>query len=81
MTVHGWLQAPADDRMRLCLRLNDYTDCRGKPSLYVVGLDPTHTAGVSEGCCRLGYRSKHEITLTGRLNGRTLDVRPGAAGT
>ena len=80
VTVHGWLQAPADDRMRLCARLNAHADCRGQPSLYLVGVDPTRIDGVSEGCCGLGYRSTREITLTGRLTGRTLDVRPASSG-
>jgi hypothetical protein len=80
VSVHGYLLAPADDRMRLCAKLNSYADCRGKPSLLVVGLDPARVPGLTQGCCALGYRSRHELTLRGRLVGRTLHVGPASAG-
>jgi hypothetical protein len=74
--VRGYLDSPADDRMRLCTRLVEGA-CTG-PSLVVVGLDVERVEGLKYGCCTIGYWSPHELALSGMVTGGVLFVPPPA---
>jgi hypothetical protein len=69
--VHGYFFDPWDDVARICSKAHD-TTCEGK-SLVVVGADPYQIPELEVGCCSIGFYSKHEIVLEGRLRrGRLL---------
>ena len=60
--VHGYLEAPRDDIMRLCAGFDG--GCV-EPSIEVRRLDPARVPGLEEGCCSLGEWSEHELVIPG----------------
>jgi hypothetical protein len=58
--VHGYVEAPRDDVMRLCAGFDE--GCV-EPSIEVRGLDTERVAGLEEGCCSLGSWSERELVI------------------
>lgn len=73
--VHGYVVDPWDDVARLCPE-RAKSSCYPHQGLIVEGVDPAAIDGVEEGCCSIGYWSKNEIVLEGRLERGRLVVIP-----
>jgi hypothetical protein len=73
--LHGYFVAPFDDVGRLCPE-RAQTDCHPSEGVIVEGVDAAKIPGLELGCCSIGYWSKTEIVLQGRLERGRLIVTP-----
>jgi predicted small lipoprotein YifL len=76
--VYGYFFDPRDDVARICSKKDEYGDCTGS-SLLVIGADPYALPDLEEGCCSIGFYSKHKIVLQGLVAHGRLVVTHNAA--